>query len=366
MGQSVNGLSSIDKKAKIDVNNKFLRSRPLARLFIITSVVIFAVIGIAAYLKKSHPEETQIVIVAESPQIAPIKVDIASEPEVIEEVVEVIQETPFTVEEPETNNWPLSDEGLPRANKIEQLFTKGDPALPYVKTIKYKSRVPWLKGRPAWISDYASHYQTSSHFIARSLHGKGNYSKQDIANGDSFNILDPDKDIEFYLLVDLSRCKLWFYLYDRNSHKRVLLKDYYVGLGKPDPLKSSGLLTPRGKYSLGDRIVSYRPKMTGPHNGEKVELIRVFGTRWIPFDKEISGTTAPAKGFGLHGVPWTDHDNGHLEEDITSLQTYKSDGCIRLASEDIEEIYAIIASKPAFIELVADFHDAKLPGEEMP
>ncbi|NGX58313.1 MAG: hypothetical protein K940chlam3_01218 [Chlamydiae bacterium] len=337
----------------------------MAKLLIITSLILFSIIGIAAYLKNSKSQEPQVVVSAESTQIAPIKVELLGEPEIIEEVVEVVRDTPVNPHEPVTTSWPLDAEDLPTGDRIEQLFTTNDHSLPYVKTIKYRSRVDWLKGRPAWISDYASHYKTPSHFIARSLHGKGNYYKQDISNGDHFNVLDPDKDIEFYLLVDLSRCKLWFYLYDRDSHKRVLLKDYAVGLGKPDPLKSSGLLTPRGKYSLGNRIVAYKPKMMGPHNGKRVELIRIFGTRWIPFEKEISNTTAPAKGFGLHGIPWSDDENGKLVENVSSLQTYLSDGCIRMESEDIEEIYAIIASKHSFIELVSDYHDATLPGEEV-
>jgi len=337
----------------------------LGRLLLWTSVIVFSVIGILAIFKSGQTSDNQVVVIADSTQIAPIKVELFEEPEVIEEIVVAAAETPKNVEEPITSSWPLSAEGLPTADRMEDLFTPSDDSFPYVKTVRYRSRVDWLKGRPAWISDYANHYKTSKHFIARSLHGKGNYYKEDVANGNRFTVLDPDKNIEFYLLVDLSRCKLWFYLYDRDTHKRTLLKDYMLGLGRPSPLKSSGLLTPRGKYLLGDRIVAYRPHTTGYHNGEKVELIRIFGTRWIPFEKEIANTTSPAKGFGLHGMPWiNDPDTRVLVEDRSSLLDYKSDGCIRLNSEDIEEIYAIIATKPTYIELVSDFHDAKLPGEE--
>lgn len=254
-------------------------------------------------------------------------------------------------------------ENLPEGNRIAELFKK-DSKFPLVETITYKSRVPWLKGRPAWLSDYASHHKTSRHFIARSLHGKPEYFKQDLAEGDRFNVLRKDKQIEFYLVADLSRCKMWFYVIDTGSNERTLLKTYRVGLGRVDSAKASGLLTPIGKYTLGNKIAIYKPKMMGYHNGERVEMIGVFGSRWIPFDKEIGKCTAPAKGFGLHGVPWVTSGSGERVQDTNSLGKYQSDGCIRLASEDIEEIFSIIITKPTTIELVKDFHDAQLPGTE--
>ncbi len=257
-----------------------------------------------------------------------------------------------------------SSDTLPDANRIAELFHKDDPKLPIVETVAYKSRVPWLKGRPAWLSDYASHYQTSRHFIARSLHGKPDYFKQDLAEGDKFNVLRKDKKIEFYLLADLSRCKMWFYYYDVAANERVLLKTYRVGLGRVESAKASGLLTPIGKYTLGNKIAIYKPKMMGYHNGERVEMISIFGTRWIPFDKESGKCTAPAKGFGIHGVPWPSSSNAERAQDVSSLGKYQSDGCVRLATEDIEELFSIIITKPTTIELVKDFHDAHPPGVE--
>jgi hypothetical protein len=47
------------------------------------------------------------------------------------------------------------------------------------------------------------------------------------------------------------------------------------------------------------------------------------------------------------------------------LNTYDGNGNIRLASEDIEEIFSIVITKPSFILLVKDFHDARLPGIEV-
>lgn len=256
-----------------------------------------------------------------------------------------------------------STENLPEADRIAEFFKK-DSKFPFVETVVYKSRVAWLKGRPAWLSDYASHYQTSRHFIARSLHGKPDYFKQDLAENDRFNVLRKDKKIEFHLLIDLSRCKMWFYAIDTGANERTLIKTYRVGLGRVDSAKPSGLLTPMGKYSLGNKIAIYKPKMMGYHNSERVEMVGVFGSRWIPFDKEIGKCTAPAKGFGVHGVPWVASSSGERTQDTNSLGKYQSDGCVRLATEDVEEIFAIVITKPTTIELVKDFHDAQLPGVE--
>jgi hypothetical protein len=100
----------------------------------------------------------------------------------------------------------------------------------------------------------------------------------------------------------------------------------------------------------------------GQHKGQRIEMLRVFGTRWIPFDKEIAGCTAPAKGFGIHGLPWSANARGELVEDSESLGKFESDGCVRLAAADVEEIFAIIITKPATIEIVKEFKAATLPG----
>jgi len=301
----------------------------------------------AAKVATASPSSTQMS--------KPIAEKLAAEKSIIEKTV---TETPVASAGAPTKK--VDTEPLPDANRIQELFNKGDPKLPIVETITYKSRVPWQKGRPAWLSDYASYYSTSRHFIARSLNGKPDYFKQDVAEGDRFNVLRKDKNIKFHLLIDVTRSRMWFYYVDLDTKEKVLLKTYPVGLGRVDTSKTSGLLTPLGKYSLGDKIAIYKPKMMGHYNGQKVEMVRIFGSRWIPFDKELSGTTAPAKGFGLHGVPWVAGTNGALAQDTSSLGKYESDGCIRLASADIEEIFAIVITKPTTIELVKDFHDSDL------
>ncbi len=185
---------------------------------------------------------------------------------------------------------------LPHADRIEEFFNLDNQKFPIVETITYRSRVPWLKGRPAWLSDYAGYYGTSRHFIARSLNKKPDYFKQDVVEGDRFNVFKKDKNISFYLLVDLSRARLWFYYIDPDKNQRVLVKDYAVGLGRADTGRASGSLTPLGKYALGNKIAIYKPKMTGFYNGQKVEMMRVFGTRWIPFSKEARDAALRLKG----------------------------------------------------------------------
>jgi hypothetical protein len=250
-----------------------------------------------------------------------------------------------------------SAQGLPTGNRIEELFNIGMPKLPIVKTVKYTSYVSWLKGRPAWIADYASYYKTSRHFIARSLNKKPDYFTQNIANGDYFNVLDPDKDLSFKLKIDVSRCKMWFSCKEDNETP-VLLKTYDVGLGRPDSKSPSGTLTPLGRYTLGDKVAVYKPGVMGFHKDDRVEMIKVFGTRWIPFGKEVAGTTRPAKGFGIHGAPWKQNSQKEWEEDLSEIGKFQSDGCVRLSAEDMEEIFSIVLTRPTEIEIVNDYFES--------
>lgn len=250
-------------------------------------------------------------------------------------------------------------EELPEASRMDEFFNPRGAKFPIVETVTYTSRVDWQKGRAAWLSDYARHYQTSRHFIARSLNGGPDYFKQEVREGDRFNVLHPDKHLQFYLLVDLSRAKMWFYYDDLDAKQRTLVKTYRVGIGRPDSSKESGYLTPKGIYTVGNKIAIYKPKMIGFYNGDQVEMLTVFGSRWIPFEKEVRGCTAPAKGLGIHGVPWVPGANGELVQDVGSLGKYESDGCIRLATEDMEELFAVVITKPTVVEIVRDFNDAR-------
>lgn len=355
----------------------------MPRILIITAILLFTAIGLTALFKAGKNHKSPAYAVAAPAVTNSIEIELEPETKMAEPNEEVIIAEPpvkesekaypspnqesefFQKEESKLPPLRLSAEGLPSADRVNELFNTEGPKLPIVETISYKSRVDWQKGSPAWISDYASHYATSRHFIARSLNKKPDYFKQDVADGNRFNIFKPGKSIHFYLVVDTSRCRMWLYYLDGETQERVLLKAYQVGLGRVDATKGSGLLTPLGQYSLGNRIAIYKPAMMGNYKGKQTEMIQVFGTRWIPFDKEIKDATAPAKGFGIHGVPWvSDPKTGKLAEDLDSIGKYESDGCIRMATQDIEEIYAIIITKPSTIVLVKDFYDAKLPGSE--
>ncbi|MCB1119006.1 MAG: L,D-transpeptidase [Chlamydiia bacterium] len=249
----------------------------------------------------------------------------------------------------------------PDVDRVRRLFDLGNDQLPIVETLVYHSQVPWLKGRPAWVADYSAHFETSRHFIARSLNRSLNYFKQDVRDGDRFNVFRLEHPIRFYLLVDISQSKLWFYYHDLTTDERVLLKTYPVVLGK----KRLGVsLTPVGKFPLGDRIAIYKPKTMGFFRGKKIEMIRVFGTRWIPIDVEFEDDSFPERGYGIHGMPWQENSEGILEEDLKSVPRYASDGCIRMRQKDIEELFAIVITKPTEVEVVQHFEQAHLPGVE--
>ena len=252
----------------------------------------------------------------------------------------------------------------PATDRIEQLFSVDGKKLPIVETITYKSHVDWMPGKPAWVADYSTHYSTSRHFIARSLNRTRDYLSQKVKDGDRFNVFREGKNISFYLVVDVSQCKMLFYYFDAEKNERVFLKCYQVGLGRKNEGYPSGCLTPLGTYQLGERIAIYKPGTMGVFQQKETEMVRVFGTRWIPFEKEIGECSSPAAGYGLHGAPWIQKESD-LVEDKTSIGHYESDGCIRLATDDVEELFSIIITKPTTISIVRSFSEAKLPGKEM-
>lgn len=249
------------------------------------------------------------------------------------------------------DQWPLPlDTKTAACDSLGSLFIPSPKQAPIVKTIHYTPYVPWIKGRAAWIADYAAHYETSKHFIARSLsRNRPLYSRSEIAEGDRFNVLRRDKPFAFHLLVDLSRCQAWFLYRDTQTKKESLLKSYAVCVGRLDASAVSGSLTPIGTYKLGHRVGIYRVGTKGDFRGERIEMVRVFGTRWVPFLEEVCDCSEPAKGYGIHGMPW---EGTPPKESTDPLRAYSSDGCIRFRQADIEEIFAIILARDATIEIV--------------
>lgn len=350
----------------------------LPRIFIAVTLMLFGGIGAAVYCKKgkTKKQETskqenakqEISIKQDGSTLQPIEIDLASlskspkkqelvQPQIHAATTQIAEAS--NKETPETKALDL----LPDVDRVQLLFQKDSP-LPIVKTIPYKAKVSWKSGRSAWLVDYASHYKTHLHFIARSLNGRPDYNPKPASDGERFNVLSPDRDFYFYLVIDISRCKLWLYTVLDDSQERILLKTYRCGLGRINNEKASGSLTPVGKYTLGSRIAIFQPKMMGNHKGKRVELMTVFGTRWIPFEKEIGNCSEPAKGFGIHGTPWQPGTDGRLVDNTESIGHYESDGCIRLSQKDIEELFAIISTHKTIVELVPEFSKAKLPGNE--
>lgn len=345
----------------------------LPRVILIGTLMIFGGIGVTALVKKAARSEDRKAISAELDTS-----HIANQPKPYEPKPEPaplpLRPPPPSLPPPVPKMTPAlafvaqgdAEEDFPNVDRIHQLFTTGPSKLPIVETIQYTSSVPWLKGKPAWIADYASYYGTSRHFIARSLNGKPDYFSQKISTGSRFNVFRKDRNVNFYLLIDASRCKMSFYYVDLDTQERVLLKTYQVGLGRLDAHSPSGCLTPLGTYSLGSKVAIYKPGVMGYFQDQTVEMIQVFGTRWIPFDQELEGASASARGYGLHGLPWLlDGQTGQFIECREALGQFSSDGCIRLAREDIEELFAIVITKPTYVVIVKDFREARLPGKEV-
>lgn len=336
----------------------------LPRIFLAVTIVLFGVIGTLAFVKRGKAKKSapaaKETVQDKNRAALPIEVDLSAlgvKSVAAQSVTSVVTKEEATSAVPHAAIDDLED-----VDVIELLFRKNSP-LPLVQTIHYKARVPWKSGRSAWLVDYAAHYKTPLHFIARSINGRADYEPKMINDGQSFNVLSADA--QFHLLIDLSRCKLWLYGVMPDRGERVLLKTYKVGLGRPDSKKLSGSLTPLGSYRLGSRVAIFKPKMMGNHKNKRVELVTVFGTRWIPFEKELYNCSEPAKGYGIHGTPWQlDPHLGKLADNTQSLGKYESDGCIRLKTQDIEEIYAIISTREAVVEIVRDYNQAKLPGKE--
>lgn len=321
------------------------------KYFIFATVALFSLLGIFGWLKR-EPKRAQEEIVQEIPLSKPV-------PQAQTAAAPVIDLTPHK------KSPSIEDDSLPEVNLIGGLFALDDSRLPIVETVSFTSRVPWLKGRPAWIADYASHFETSRHFIARSLNRKLDYFTQKVSPGDRFNVFKKDLDLAFHLIVDLSRCKMWFYYVDKGTNERVLLKNYRIGAGRLDSQKASGYATPLGKYTIGDKVAVYKPGTMGFYHDKKIEMVQVFGTRWIPLEKAVDGSSESPKGLGFHGAPCSfDAETGACSEDRSKIGKNETDGGILLSVEDLEELFSILITKPTVVEIVTDFHQAQPPGRE--
>ena len=131
--------------------------------------------------------------------------------------------------------------------------------------------------------------------------------------GDRLRILDGQV---FEIAVNKSRNDL---LVTLNGQ---FFKRYTVGTGKFGK-------TPLGTVQIVDKIPEppwWRPDGKVVPFGDKENIL---GTRWMAI--AATGDTPPAKGYGIHGT-W----------DETSLGKQSSDGCIRMANRDVEELFTYV------------------------
>lgn len=189
---------------------------------------LFVFVGLVGTIKKNKQakqESIQQVVVQ-----ADLNEQVLQAPEVYQEMTALpdfitapIVEEPVVIkmQEQKVEEEPVKQDIID-VDRVDRMFSRGKNKLPFVETITYKSRVSWLQGRPAWIADYANYFQTSRHFIARSLNGNRDYYTQKVASGDQFNVFSKSSDVRFHLVVDLSKLKLWFYAYDKVSNYRFL------------------------------------------------------------------------------------------------------------------------------------------------
>ncbi|MCP5509165.1 MAG: L,D-transpeptidase [Chlamydiales bacterium] len=245
-------------------------------------------------------------------------------------------------------------------DRTNRLYAKGVKKLPFMETVTYTHHVPWLKGRSALINDYSRYYRTSSQFISRSLNnGQSEEIYGKVSQGDSFNVIDANKNIEFHLVVDLSSRYLHLYACDMDLQERYLLKIYKVGVGALDPLAESGCETPLGTYPLSNKVGIYKPGVISNVGGRVIELVQLYGTRHIPFGDK-------GRYCALQGNPWVvDADTGELTEVRNFVGQYATEGNIRLHTEDMEELFSIVTSRPTNIQIVREFQEAQLPGREV-
>lgn len=256
------------------------------------------------------------------------------------------------------------DELLPKdVDLVDRLFSTKDP-LAIVETVHYVARVPWLPEKTAYICDWARYYETSKHFISRSLRGKENYFTEAVSRGEKFNVFRKDRLLEFHMVIDLSRRKMWLYYFDVKDNARKLLKSYPVSVGKLDPKSVSGSLTPTGIFACGSEIACYKEGDIGLYKNQPCEMVSIFGKRWIPISREVANCSGACRGLGIHGVPMKKDEEGKWVDDEECIGGCNSLGCIRLLTKDVQELFAIIVSKPSYVHIVRDFQFAELPGVE--
>src|ERR1700733_8691101 len=119
----------------------------IPRVFLVGTIALFAVIGVAGTVKKVFFSPKVAKTAVSAPLAAnnqQIKIASPAAPAKKLEAAKV-------VEMPAKKGPQNTAQTTPKVDRISQLFTTGPNKLPIVETITYSSQVPWLKGRPAWV-----------------------------------------------------------------------------------------------------------------------------------------------------------------------------------------------------------------------
>lgn len=333
----------------------------LPKLFLTVSVVLFVMIGSLALIKRNGAARTCPV---QAPVQQEVDLSLLARPSEARKQPIVPQQTELSAgtvsDDHPVEEGPIVIEHDAEPEGLSAMFLKGSNC-PIVETISYKSHVPWKKHRPAWLIDYANYYKTPLDFIYRSLTGSSEAAAPSISEGMQFNVFRRNVEFRFHIVVSLSSCRIRVYYVIPQERRVVFLKSYPVCVGRKDPARASGHLTPTGVYQLGSRVAVFRPRMMGMYKGKQIELMQVFGSHWIPFDTEIEGCSEPAKGFGIHGMPMVRKEaTGDLVEDESSIGLCASDGCIRLMGRDMKELFSIVSTRTTYVEIVPTFQQSRL------
>ena len=130
--------------------------------------------------------------------------------------------------------------------------------------------------------------------------------------GDRLRILDHPK-----FEIEVSKSENWLLL----KMNGKFFKRYSVGTGKFNR-------TPVGTFKISDKEKNpawWKDNRQIPFGDPE----NILGTRWMKI--VATGDTPPAAGYGIHGT-W----------DNTSLGQQSSAGCVRMANEDVEELFMLV------------------------
>ena len=159
------------------------------------------------------------------------------------------------------------------------------------------------------IAILARKYGTTTDLIATA----NNISNpNNIQIGDRLRILDHPK-----FEIEVSKSENWLLL----KMNGKFFKRYSVGTGKFNR-------TPVGTFKISDKEKNpawWKDNRQIPFGDPE----NILGTRWMK--TVATGDTPPAAGYGIHGT-W----------DNTSLGQQSSAGCVRMANEDVEELFMLV------------------------